>query len=412
MIANRSISEKETLSGAELMQLEQTWCAHNYHPIPVVLTKGEGVWVWDVDGKKYLDMMSAYSAVSHGHCHPRILATLIEQASRLAMCSRAYYNDVLPVFLKKLCTVTGMERALPMNSGAEAVETAIKAVRRWGYQIKKIPENQAEIIVTSNNFHGRTIGIISFSSDKSYQQGFGPFLPGFKSVPFGDLNAIEQAITPNTCAVITEPVQGEAGIIVPPKGWLRGVADLCKKNNILLVADEVQSGLGRTGKILACDHENVKPDGLILGKALGGGFFPVSALVGSQELLGVFTPGSHGSTFGGNPLAAAIGLKALELLDEERLSERSAELGAYMIEQLRLMNSPMVHDIRGIGLWIGVDIDPKQATARYVCEELMKAGVLSKETHETVVRFAPPLVITREELDWALQRIKLVLCPQ
>lgn len=413
MITNhRSISVKEKLSSAELMRLEQTWCAHNYHPIPVVLTKGEGVWVWDVDGKKYLDMMSAYSAVSHGHCHPRILAALIEQASRLAMCSRAYYNDVLPVFLKKLCAVTGMERALPMNSGAEAVETAIKAVRRWGYQIKKIPENQAEIIVTSNNFHGRTIGIISFSSDKSYQQGFGPFLPGFKSVPFGDLQAIEQAITPNTCAVITEPVQGEAGIIVPPKGWLRSVADLCKKNNILLVADEVQSGLGRTGKTLACDHENVKPDGLILGKALGGGLFPVSALVGSQELLSVFTPGSHGSTFGGNPLAAAIALKALELLDEERLSERSAELGTYMIEQLRSMNSPMVTDIRGIGLWIGVDIDPKQATARYVCEELMKAGVLSKETHETVVRFAPPLVITREELDWALQRIKLVLCSQ
>lgn len=393
----------------ELIDLEQKWCAHNYNPIPVVLTRGEGVWLWDVDGKKYLDMMSAYSAVSHGHCHPRLLATLIEQANRLAMCSRAYYTDVLPRFLEKLCQVTRMDRALPMNTGAEAVETTIKAVRRWGYMIKKIPDNQAEIIVTSQNFHGRTIGVISFSSEPEYKRGFGPFLPGFKHVPFGDAKALEAAITPNTCAVIAEPIQGEAGIIVPPKGWLKEVSQICKKNNVILVVDEVQSGLGRTGKILACDHEDVKPDGVILGKALGGGFLPISALVGSNELLGVFNPGSHGSTFGGNPLAAAVAMKALELMEEEHLAERSAEMGAYLLKQLQTIDSPLIRDIRGIGLWIGVDIDPKKATARKICEEFMRIGVLSKETHETVVRLAPPLIITREEMDWGLQRIRQVL---
>jgi ornithine--oxo-acid transaminase len=396
------------LTAQELIELEQRWCAHNYNPIPVVLTRGEGVWLWDVDGKKYLDMMSAYSAVSHGHCHPRLLAALIEQASKLAMCSRAYYTDVLPRFLEKLCKVTNMERALPMNTGAEAVETAIKAVRRWGYIIKKIPENQAEIIVASQNFHGRTIGIISFSSEPSYKKGFGPYLPGFKQVPFGDAKAIEAAITPNTCGVIIEPVQGEAGIIVPPHGWLKQVEQICRNNKVALVVDEVQSGLGRTGKILAIHHENIKPDGVILGKALGGGFLPVSALVGTDELLGVFNPGSHGSTFGGNPLAAAVALKALELLEEEHLAERSAEMGAYLLKQLQQIDSPLIRDIRGIGLWIGVDIDPAKATARKVCEEMMKVGVLSKETHETVVRLAPPLTITREELDWGLQRMRQV----
>lgn len=393
----------------ELIALEQKWGAHNYNPIPVVLTRGEGVWLWDIDGKKYLDMMSAYSAVSHGHCHPRLLATLIEQASRLAMCSRAYFTDILPRFLEKLCQVTQMEKALPMNTGAEAVETAIKAVRRWGYLIKKIPDNQAEIIVTSKNFHGRTIGIISFSSEPSYKKGFGPFLPGFKQVPFGDAKALEAAITPNTCAVITEPVQGEAGIIVPPKGWLKEVEQICRRNQVVLVVDEVQSGLGRTGKILAIEHEGVKPDGVILGKALGGGFLPISALVGTNELLGVFNPGSHGSTFGGNPLAAAVAMKALELLEEEHLAERSAEMGAYLFKQLQSIDSPLIQDIRGIGLWIGIDIAPEKASARKVCEDLMSIGVLSKETHETVVRIAPPLIITREELDWGLQKIRQIL---
>jgi ornithine--oxo-acid transaminase len=296
-----------------------------------------------------------------------------------------------------------------MNTGAEAVETAIKAVRRWGYMVKKIPENQAEIIVTSQNFHGRTIGIISFSSEPDYKKGFGPFLPGFKHVPFGDAKALEEAITPNTCAVITEPVQGEAGIIVPPKGWLKSVEQICKRHNVALVVDEVQSGLGRTGKVLAIDHDNVKPDGVILGKALGGGFLPISALVGTNELLGVFNPGSHGSTFGGNPLAAAVALKALELIEEEHLAERSAEMGEYLIKQLQSLDSPLIRDIRGIGLWVGVDIDPVKATARKVCEDFMNIGVLSKETHETVVRLAPPLIITREEVDWGLQRIRQVL---
>ncbi len=412
MKAHQSYSQsspQHAYRAQDLIDLEQKWCAHNYNPIPVVLTRGEGVWLWDVEGKKYLDMMSAYSAVSHGHCHPILLSSLIEQASRLAMCSRAYYNDILPRFLEKLCHMTRMDRALPMNSGAEAVETAIKAVRRWGYMVKKIPENQAEIIVTSQNFHGRTIGVISFSSEPEYKRGFGPFLPGFKHVPFGDAKALEAAITPNTCAVITEPIQGEAGIIVPPKGWLKEVEQICRRNQIVLVVDEVQSGLGRTGKFLAIDHDNVKPDGLILGKALGGGFLPISALVGSNELIGVFNPGSHGSTFGGNPLAAAVATKALELIEEEHLAERSAEMGDYLLKQLQSLDTPLIRDIRGIGLWIGVDIDPEKATARKICEDFMKIGVLSKETHETVVRLAPPLIITREEVDWGLQRMRQVL---
>lgn len=399
----------KSLSPQDYIDLEAKWGARNYNPIPVVVSRGEGVWLWDVEGKKYLDMMSAYSSVSHGHCNPRLLATLLEQAGKLSMCSRAYYNDTLPRFLEKLCQMTNMERALPMNTGAEAVETAIKAVRRWGYMVKKIPENQAEIIVTSQNFHGRTVSIISFSSEPSYKEGFGPFLPGFKQVPFGDLAALEAAITPNTCAVITEPVQGEAGIIVPHTGWLKGVETICRQNNVALVVDEVQSGLGRTGKFLACEHENVKPDGLILGKALGGGFFPVSALVGTNNLMGVFNPGSHGSTFGGNPLGAAIALKALELMEEEHLSERSAEMGEYLMRQLQQIDSPLIRGIRGIGLWIGVDIDPAKKSARALCEEMAKLGILSKETHETVIRLAPPLIISREEIDWAMHRLRQVL---
>lgn len=391
------------------MEKEDRFGAHNYHPLPVVLTKGQGAWVWDVEGNKYLDMMSSYSAVSHGHCHPRVMQALIEQAGRLTMCSRAYYNDKLGEFLETLCKLVGMDMALVMNSGAEAVETAIKAVRRWGYQHKKIPDNQAEIIVTSNNFHGRTVGIISCSSDESYRAGFGPFLPGFKIVPFGDAQALADAITPNTCAVITEPIQGEAGIVIPPQGWLKEVKEICQKNNVLLILDEIQSGLGRTGKILACEHEDVKPDAVVLGKALGGGYLPVSALVGRKDLLEVFTPGSHGSTFGGNPLAASVGLMALKVMQDEHLVERSAELGDYFLNALKQISSPLIKDVRGRGLWIGVDIDPNQKSARSICEELMRQGILSKETHETVVRFAPPLVIKREDLDWAIARIRGVM---
>ena len=400
---------KQVPVSSDYMELEQKWCAHNYKPIPVCLTKGKGVWLWDVEGKKYMDMMSAYSAVSHGHGHPRILATLVDQAGRMAMCSRAYYNDVLPRFAQKICEMTGMDRVLPMNTGAEAVETAIKALRRWGYQNRNIPENKAEIIVAHSNFHGRTVGIISFSTEASYQKGFGPFLPGFVHVPFADANAIRAAITPNTCGVLIEPIQGEAGIIVPPKGWLKEVETICREANVALIVDEVQSGLGRTGKILACHHDDVHPDGVILGKALGGGMFPVSALVGKEHLMSVFTPGSHGSTFGGNPLGTAIAITALDILVEERLSEHSAELGAYFMQQLKSINSPLVKDLRGIGMWIGLEIDPAKKSAREICEKLMSLGVLSKETHETVVRLAPPLVITKDELDWGIGRIKEAL---
>lgn len=394
---------------AAYIEQENKWCAQNYHPLPVVLNKGQGAWLWDIKGNKYLDMMSAYSAVSHGHCHPRILKVLIQQASQLTMCSRSYYNDKLGEFLEVLCTFVDMEMALPMNSGVEGVETALKAARRWGYKHKKIPDNQAEIIVMSGNFHGRTLGVISFSTEEDYRKGFGPFLPGFKVVPFGDAKALEAAITPNTCAVLTEPIQGEAGIYMPPSGWLKEVEGICKANNVLLLLDEIQSGLGRTGKILACDHENVKPDAVILGKALGGGYLPISAVVGSKELLSVFDYGSHGSTFGGNPLAAVVGLEAIKVLQEESLSERSAELGDYFLKALKQIKSPFIREVRGRGLWIGVDIDPAQKSARVLCEELMEKGILSKETHETVIRFAPPLVIEKRDLDWAINRIREVL---
>ncbi|MBY0462059.1 MAG: ornithine--oxo-acid transaminase [Alphaproteobacteria bacterium] len=388
---------------------ENKWCAQNYHPLPVVLSKGEGAWLWDVKGNKYLDMMSAYSAVSHGHCHPRILKALMQQAGQLTMCSRSYYNDKLGEFLEALCTFVDMEMALPMNSGVEAVETALKAARRWGYKYKKIPDNQAEIIVMNGNFHGRTLGVISFSTEEDYRKGFGPFLPGFKVVPFGNAKALADAIAPNTCAVLSEPIQGEAGIYMPPPGWLKEVEKICKANNVLLLLDEIQSGLGRTGRVLACDHEDVKPDAVILGKALGGGYLPISAVVGSRELLSVFDYGSHGSTFGGNPLAAVVGLEAIKVLTEEGLIERSAELGDYFLKALKQIKSPFVKEVRGRGLWIGVDIDPRLKSARVLCEELMRKGILSKETHETVIRFAPPLVISKQDLDWAIERIGGVL---
>jgi ornithine--oxo-acid transaminase len=391
------------------MELERKFSAPNYAPLPVVLARGEGAHLWDVHGRKYIDMMSAYSAASHGHAHPRILAALSRQAQRLAVPSRAYYNDRLGPFLAELCRVTGLDAALPMNTGAEAVETAIKAARRWGYRVKGIPRDRAEIIVAEGNFHGRTTTIIGFSSEPDYRDGFGPFAPGFVSVPYGDLAAVERAITPNTAAVLIEPIQGEAGVIVPPPGYLAGLRRLCDAHRILLILDEVQSGLGRTGEWFAYNHEGIAPDGVTLGKALGGGVLPVSAFVARRDVMDVFTPGSHGSTFGGNALAAAVGLEALHVIRDEGLVERSRVLGEHMLGRLRAIRNPALKAVRGRGLWAGAEIDPRIASARTVCERLLIAGVLSKETHRTVVRLAPPLVIAREDLDTALDRFEEVL---
>ena len=396
-------------STQKLIEHEARFVAHNYHPLPVVLNRGEGVYLWDQDGKKYLDMMSAYSAVSLGHSHPRIVKALTDQARTLAMCSRAYHTNTLGPFLEKLVDVTGLDMALPMNTGAEAVETAVKAARQWGYAVKAIPENMAEIIVAEGNFHGRTTTIISFSTEADYRKNFGPFTPGFKAVPFDDIRAIENAITPNTAAILFEPIQGEAGIKVPRDGFLRELRDLCDRKNVLLILDEVQSGLGRTGRMFCYQHENVLPDALILGKALGGGLLPVSAVVGKRAVMELFKPGSHGSTFGGNPLAAAVGLESLKVLEEEGMVQNSAILGAYMLEQLRGINSTLVTGVRGRGLWIGMDFDPKRVSARVVCEKLMEKGILSKDTHHTVVRFAPPLTITREQIDWCLEQVRAVI---
>jgi ornithine--oxo-acid transaminase len=393
----------------DFIALENRVSAPNYAPLPVVLTRGEGTYLWDVDGRRYVDMMSAYSAVSLGHAHPRILAALAAQAQRLAVPSRAYYSDRLGPFLEELCRVSGFDAALPMNTGAEAVETAIKAARRWGYRVKGVRRDRAEIIVAQGNFHGRTTSIVGFSSEPDYRDGFGPFAPGFRAVPFGDLAAMERAITPDTAAVLIEPIQGEAGIIVPPKGWLAGVRALCDRHRVLLIVDEVQSGLGRTGAWFAFEHEKVRPDGIIVGKALGGGVLPVSAFVARREVMDVFTPGSHGSTFGGNPLAAAVGLEALHVIRDEGLVERSRVLGNYMLERLRAIKSPALKAVRGLGLWVGAEIDPQFASARTACERLLAKGVLSKETHDTVVRLAPPLVIARDDLDFALDRFEEVV---
>ncbi len=391
------------------IDLEARFSAANYHPLPVVLTEGRGVWLTDVEGRRYLDMMSGYSAVSLGHGRPRILDAMIGQAARLAVASRAYYSDVLGPFLERLVGLTGLDQALPMNTGAEAVETAIKAARRWGHRRKGIPDGKAEIIVAAGNFHGRTTTIISFSSEPAYRDGFGPFTPGFREVPFGDAAAVEAAITEHTCAVLIEPIQGEAGIVVPPDGYLRELRAICDRCRVLLIVDEVQSGLGRTGRWFAHQHEAIRPDGLILGKALGGGVYPVSALVGTADLMSVFDPGSHGSTFGGNALAAAIGLAALDVIESEGLVERSAELGEHLIARLRGIRSNLVRDVRGRGLWVGVELDPEVVSARAACEELMAQGVLTKDTHGTVLRFAPPLTIVRDELDWGLDRVERVL---
>ncbi len=383
--------------------------AANYAPLPVVLSRGEGEWLFDINGKRYLDMMSAYSALSFGHGHPRLLAALTRQASQLALVSRAFHTDKLAPFLEKLTGIAGLPRALPMNTGAEAVETAIKAARRWGYSVKDIAPNEAEIIVADDNFHGRTTTIISFSTDEEYRTGFGPFTPGFRSVPFGDAAAIEAAIGPRTCAVLVEPMQGEAGIRIPPAGWLRTVRDLCDRHNVLLILDEVQTGLGRTGAPFAFCHENIRPDGLILGKALGGGLLPVSAFLATDAVMDTFTPGSHGSTFGGNPLAAAVGLEALTLLEDLDLSARSARLGTALKDALSGINSPLIREVRGAGLWVGVDIDPERCCARCLCEDLMARGVLCKDTHETVVRFAPPLTVSEGALDWAVDQFRDVI---
>jgi ornithine--oxo-acid transaminase len=391
------------------IQLENQYCAHNYHPLPVVLVRGEGVHVWDDAGNKYLDMMSAYSAVSHGHAHPRIVKALSEQAGKLGICSRAFHSEKLAPFLKKLCGMTGMDMALPMNTGAEAVETALKAARKWAYKVKGVAADKAEIIACTGNFHGRTIAIVAMSSEAQYKDGFGPFPGGMKLISYGDAEALEKAITPNTAAFLVEPIQGEAGIVVPPAGFLKQAAEICRKHKVLFIADEIQTGLGRTGKLLACEHEGVKPDGLILGKALGGGLLPVSAFLASREVMDVFHPGDHGSTFGGNPLGAAVGLEALQVLEDEKLAERSAELGAHLLDRLHGLKSPLIKSLRGKGLFVGIEIDPKLARAREVCERLMTHGILSKETHETVVRLAPPLIITREQVDWAVERIALVL---
>jgi len=406
---NKILKKFQKSSSEKTIEQENAYVAPNYHPLPVVLSKGEGIYLWDQEGKKYLDMMSAYSAVSCGHAHPRIVAALQKQAAQLAVCSRAYHSDMLAPFAEKLCRLAGLDMMLPMNTGAEAVETAVKAARLWGYTTKKIPENQAEIIVADGNFHGRTTTVISFSTEAEYRKNFGPFTPGFKAVPFGDIDAMRGAITPHTAAILIEPIQGEAGIKTPPAGYLKELRKLCDAQNVLLMLDEIQSGLGRTGKMFCFEHEDILPDVLILGKALGGGMLPVSAVVGKKEVIGLFKPGSHGSTFGGNPLAAAVGLEALNVLTEEGMVENSRKLGDYMMEQLRGLNSPLIREVRGKGLWIGVDFDPKKIAARKVCEKLMERGILSKDTHETVVRFAPPLIISQAEIDWCLQQFREVL---
>jgi len=401
-----ALTEEQLLNAKELIELENRYGAHNYQPLDVVIERAEGCWVYDLEGKRYLDCLAAYSAVNQGHCHPKILAALLDQARKVTLTSRAFRNAQLPLFYKDLHDLTGMEMALPMNSGAEAVETAVKAARKWGHTNKGIPDGKAEIIVCAGNFHGRTVTVISFSSDEQYRRGFGPLTPGFRIVPFGDAKALRDAITPNTCAFLCEPIQGEAGIVIPPDGYLREAAAICRQNRVLFMVDEIQSGLGRTGKLFAYMHENVQPDVLIVGKALGGGFYPVSAVLASREILGVFGPGDHGSTFGGNPLACAVARTALQVLQEEKLVERSEELGGYFLAKLRNLHSSVVKEIRGRGLWIGIEL---RTPARKYCEALKDEGVLCKETHDNIIRVAPPLVIRREEIDWAVERFLKVL---
>ncbi|MGI8384761.1 ornithine--oxo-acid transaminase [Robertmurraya sp. P23] len=390
----------------EVIEQTEKFGANNYHPLPIVISKAEGVWVEDPEGNKYMDMLSAYSAVNQGHRHPKIIEALKEQADRVTLTSRAFHNDQLGPWYEMICEMTNKEMALPMNTGAEAVETAVKAARRWAYDVKGVEENQAEIIACLGNFHGRTMTAVSLSSEEEYKRGFGPMLPGIKLIPYGDIEALKAAITPNTAAFLIEPIQGEAGIVIPPEGFMRAAFDLCKENNVLFIADEIQAGLARTGKMFACEWEGIEPDMYILGKALGGGVFPISCVVANKEVLGVFNPGSHGSTFGGNPMACAVSIAALQVLKEEKLAERSQELGSYFLSKLQEIKNPIIKEVRGRGLFIGVELT---VPARKYCEQLKEEGLLCKETHDTVIRFAPPLVISKEDLDWAIERIKKVL---
>jgi ornithine--oxo-acid transaminase len=396
-------------TSADLIRLEDTYGAHNYHPLDVVVSRARGVWVWDVEGNKYLDFLAAYSAVNQGHCHPKIVAALKEQAERVTLTSRAFRNDQLGPLCEELCKLAGFARFLPMNTGAEAVETAIKAARKWGYTVKGVPENSGEILVFEGNFHGRTTTIVGFSSEEQYRKGFGPFTPGFRMLPYGDASAVERAITPETVAILVEAIQGEGGIVIPPAGFLQRLRELATANRVLLILDEIQSGLGRTGKLFCYQHEGIRPDIVVIGKALGGGCVPVSGILSDGEVMGVFKPGDHGSTFGGNPLACAVARAAMRVLVDEGMIENSARLGEYFIQRLRALKSPQIKEVRGRGLWIGVELNPGAGGARRFCEELQRQGLLCKETHFNIIRFAPPLVITREEIDWALERIAKVL---
>lgn len=391
---------------SEIIEKTSQYGANNYLPLPIVISKAEGVWVEDPEGNTYIDMLSAYSALNQGHRHPKIIQALKEQADRVTLTSRAFHNDQLGRFYEKVCQLTGKNMVLPMNTGAEAVETAVKAARRWAYRVKGVPDGKAEIIACDGNFHGRTMTAVSLSSEEEYKDGFGPMLPGIKRVPYGDIDALKNAITENTAAFLVEPIQGEAGIVIPPEGYLKEALDVCKRHNVLLMADEIQSGLGRTGKRFACDWEGVVPDVYILGKALGGGVMPISAVAANKDILGVFNPGSHGSTFGGNPLASAVAIAALDVLEDERLAERSLELGSYFKEKLQAIDNPVIKEVRGRGLFIGVEL---YEPARPYCEKLKEEGLLCKETHENVIRFAPPLIISRNDLDWAIERIYRVL---
>ena len=393
----------------DYIKLETEYGAHNYEPLNVVLSRASGVWVWDVTGKKYLDCLAAYGACNQGHCHPKILKTMTEQMQRLTLTSRAFRNDQLGPFYRELCELTNSHMVLPMNSGAEAVESVIKAVRKWGYRVRKVPDGQAEIIVCKNNFHGRTITLIGFSTEEQYREGYGPFTPGFKTVPYGDADALERAITPNTVAFLVEPIQAEAGIIIPPLGYLKEAREICSRRNVVMILDEIQTGLGRTGRILAEEHEGIQADVTVIGKALSGGFYPISAVLSNKEVLGVFHPGDHGSTFGGNPLACAVARTALKVLVEERMVENAAAVGNYFMERLSKIKSDYIKEVRGRGLMIGVELLPEAGGARAVCEKLMEKGVLSKECHQNVLRLTPPLVIKREEVDWAVERIVDVL---
>ncbi|MEE8480282.1 MAG: ornithine--oxo-acid transaminase [Desulfobacterales bacterium] len=393
----------------QYIDLEDEFGAHNYKPLDVVLSRGEGVWVWDVDGNKYLDCLSAYSAVNQGHCHPKIMDAMLDQAKKLTLTSRAFRNDQLGLFYRELCELTNSHKVLPMNSGAEAVETVIKTVRKWGYQVKGVAQDQAEIIVCENNFHGRTITIVGFSTDPNSTEGFGPFTPGFKIIPFGDAEALENAIGPNTVGFLVEPIQGEAGVIIPPAGYLKAARDICKKNNVVLILDEIQTGLGRTGKMLAEEHDGIEADLTLIGKALSGGFYPVSAVLSNSEVMGVLQPGEHGSTFGGNPLACAVARAALKVLVEEKMVDNAAEMGSYFLDGLRQIKNPVIKEIRGKGLMTGMELWPETGGARHYCHKLKEKGLLCKETHENIIRFAPPLVITKDLVDWALEQIEAVL---